>query len=120
MYIVYYKVNWFLFCEFFCRYGVYKLVMLLFLLAKKPLWRASKYRVVSVLSLQPIKPLVFFPVNQPVSAIIFKMATSRDREILNAIVNPLLPIGEGVFDDSEKIPQDLKDDEDQVDTQEYR
>ena len=48
------------------------------------------------------------------------MATSRDREILNAIVNPLLPIGEGVFDDSEKIPQDLKDDEDQVDTQEYR
>ena len=26
------------------------------------------------------------------------MANSRDRQILNSIINPLLPIGEGVFD----------------------
>ena len=26
------------------------------------------------------------------------MANSRDRQILNSIVNPLLPIGEGVYD----------------------
>ncbi len=48
------------------------------------------------------------------------MATARDREILNAIVNPLLPIGEGVYDDSEKVPKDLKDEEDAIDSQEFR
>ena len=37
------------------------------------------------------------------------MSSRRDREILNAIVNPLLPVGEGVFDDEENVPQDLKD-----------
>ena len=37
------------------------------------------------------------------------MSSKRDREILNAIVNPLLPVGEGVFDDEENVPQDLKD-----------
>jgi hypothetical protein len=47
-----------------------------------------------------------------------EMATQRDREILNAIVNPLLPIGESVFDDEEQIPENLKDSE--QDTQEYR
>ena len=26
------------------------------------------------------------------------MANSRDRQILNSIINPLLPIGEGVYD----------------------
>lgn len=37
------------------------------------------------------------------------MASSRDRQILNAIVNPLLPVGEAIFDDEEKLPEDLKD-----------
>ena len=48
-----------------------------------------------------------------------KMATKRDREILNAIVNPLLPVGEAVFDDEEKLPQNLKD-VDELDTKLYR
>ena len=47
------------------------------------------------------------------------MATKRDREILNAIVNPLLPVGEAVFDDEQKVPQELNDNE-EIDTQEYR
>lgn len=37
------------------------------------------------------------------------MASTRDRQILNAIVNPLLPVGEAIFDDEEKLPSDLKD-----------
>lgn len=37
------------------------------------------------------------------------MATKRDREILNAIVNPLLPVGEAIFDDEQKVPENLKD-----------
>ena len=47
------------------------------------------------------------------------MATKRDREILNALVNPLLPLGEAVFDDNDKLPQDLKD-IGEKDTQIYR
>jgi len=47
------------------------------------------------------------------------MATRRDREILNAVINPLLPVGEGLFDDEEAIPADLKD-YDEEDTQEFR
>jgi len=39
------------------------------------------------------------------------MATAHDRLILNAIVNPLLPLGEGVFDEEQLLPVDLKDDE---------
>ena len=30
------------------------------------------------------------------------MSTSKDRQILNSIVNPLLPIGEAVFDPEEE------------------
>ena len=48
-----------------------------------------------------------------------QMATQRDREILNAIVNPLLPVGEAVFDDADQIPVTLQDEE--VDnTEEYK
>ena len=47
------------------------------------------------------------------------MATQRDREILNAVVNPLLPIGEAVFDDEENIPNDLQD-EIQPNTEKYK
>ena len=47
------------------------------------------------------------------------MATKRDREILNALVNPLLPVGEAVFDDDNKVPQELRDIEEK-DTQIYR
>ena len=47
------------------------------------------------------------------------MSSQRDREILNAIVNPLLPVGEGVFDDEEKVPKELKD-EGEKDTKEFR
>ena len=39
------------------------------------------------------------------------MSTPHDRLVLNAIVNPLLPIGEGVFDDEQLLPQELKDNE---------
>lgn len=39
------------------------------------------------------------------------MASKHDREILNAIVNPLLPLGEGVFDDEDALPENLKDEE---------
>ena len=47
------------------------------------------------------------------------MATQRDREILNAIVNPLFPVGEAVFDDADQIPVTLQDEE--VDnTEEYK
>ena len=51
--------------------------------------------------------------------ILKQMATQRDREILNAIVNPLLPVGEAVFDDADQIPVTLQDEE--VDnTEEYK
>ena len=43
------------------------------------------------------------------------MATERDRMILNAIVNPLMPLGEGVFDDEKLLPDDLKDNEPDTD-----
>merc|ERR1712037_710668 len=48
------------------------------------------------------------------------MATKRDREILNAVVNPLLPLGEAVFDDDDIVPEDLKDIEEKIDTKTYR
>ena len=32
------------------------------------------------------------------ASLLNNMANSRDRQILNSIINPLLPIGEGVFD----------------------
>ena len=48
------------------------------------------------------------------------MATKRDREILNAVVNPLLPLGEAVFDDDDIVPEDLKDTEEKIDTKTYR
>ena len=47
------------------------------------------------------------------------MSSKRDREILNAIVNPLLPVGEGIFDDEEKVPKELKD-KGEEDTKEFR
>lgn len=31
------------------------------------------------------------------------MATKHDRDILNSILNPLLPLGEGVFDDEAEL-----------------
>ena len=37
------------------------------------------------------------------------MSTAGDREILNSVVNPLLPLGEGVFDEENEIPKTLKD-----------
>ena len=37
------------------------------------------------------------------------MATPRDRQILNSLVNPNLPLGEGVFDEENQLPEDLKD-----------
>lgn len=39
------------------------------------------------------------------------MSSSADRLILNAVVNPMLPLGEGVFDDQESLPVGLQDDE---------
>ena len=54
--------------------------------------------------------------NQPFTS---NMATSRDREILNAIVNPLLPIGEAIFDDEQNLPQNLKD-EKEPETEAYK
>ena len=44
------------------------------------------------------------------------MSSSRDRQILNAIVNPLLPIGEGAYDDEQLLPEDLKDNEPETET----
>ena len=47
------------------------------------------------------------------------MANSRDRQILNSIVNPLLPIGEGVYDlEGECFKSSLN--EDIPDTEETR
>ena len=43
------------------------------------------------------------------------MSTPRDRLILNAIINPLLPLGEGVFDEEQSLPADLKDNEPETD-----
>lgn len=39
------------------------------------------------------------------------MSNPHDRIILNSVVNPLLPLGEGVYDDEHEIPDTLKDDE---------
>ena len=43
------------------------------------------------------------------------MSTPRDRLILNAIVNPLLPLGEGDFDDDKLLPDELQDNEPNTD-----
>merc|ERR1711862_232144 len=45
----------------------------------------------------------------------FVMSNSRDRQILNSIVNPLLPIGEAVFDPEEEGKE--RDPEDAVETE---
>eukprot|EP00096_Caligus_rogercresseyi_P010165 TRINITY_DN3605_c0_g1_i1.p1 TRINITY_DN3605_c0_g1~~TRINITY_DN3605_c0_g1_i1.p1 ORF type:complete len:200 (-),score=59.95 TRINITY_DN3605_c0_g1_i1:43-642(-) len=37
------------------------------------------------------------------------MSTQRDREILNAVINPSIPIGEGVFDDENQLDESLTD-----------
>ncbi|XP_040583058.1 tetratricopeptide repeat protein 36 [Lepeophtheirus salmonis] len=37
------------------------------------------------------------------------MSTRRDREILNAVINPSIPIGEGVFDEENAIDESLQD-----------
>ena len=39
------------------------------------------------------------------------MSTSADRQILNSVVNPLIPLGEGVYDDDKAIDKDLRDNE---------
>ncbi|TRY75778.1 hypothetical protein TCAL_07025 [Tigriopus californicus] len=39
------------------------------------------------------------------------MSNPHDRIILNSVVNPLLPLGEGVYDDEHEIPETLKDNE---------
>lgn len=44
------------------------------------------------------------------------MATKRDKQILNSILNPQLPIGEAVYD--EDIPEHIRDEEE--DTEEVR
>jgi len=43
------------------------------------------------------------------------MSTPGDRQILNSLTNPLLPLGEGVFDDRKPLPDELKDEEDEDD-----
>ena len=47
--------------------------------------------------------------------ILLRMSTKRDRLILNAIINPLLPLGDGVFDDEKLLTDDLKDNEPDTD-----
>ena len=37
------------------------------------------------------------------------MSNSRDRQILNSIVTPLLPIGEGVYDEQEEEEENDED-----------
>jgi hypothetical protein len=39
------------------------------------------------------------------------MTTPHDRQVLNSVLNPLMPIGEGVFDDENQIPKELTDNE---------
>ena len=46
------------------------------------------------------------------------MSTSADRQILNSVVNPLIPLGEGVYDDDNAIDKDLRDNEE--DTEQLR
>ena len=41
------------------------------------------------------------------------MANSRDRQILNSIINPLLPIGEGGYDYEEECIEDGSEWEDE-------
>ena len=48
-----------------------------------------------------------------------KMASSHDRKVINSILNPTLPLGEGVHDDVEEDARDLRDPEEE-DTEEIR
>merc|ERR1712106_638522 len=41
-----------------------------------------------------------------------KMTTQSDREVLNSILNPNLPLGEGLFDPEERVPEDKSDEDD--------
>merc|ERR1711892_225403 len=41
-----------------------------------------------------------------------KMTTQNDREVLNSILNPNLPLGEGLLDPEERVPEDKSDEED--------
>ena len=43
------------------------------------------------------------------------MSNQHDRQILNSVVNPLLPLGEGVYDDENQVPKDLQDEEVETD-----
>ena len=48
-----------------------------------------------------------------------KMASAHDRKVINSILNPTLPLGEGVHDDVEEDAKDLRDPEEE-DTEEIR
>ena len=37
------------------------------------------------------------------------MSNSKDRQILNSIITPLLPIGEGVYDEQEEVDENDAD-----------
>ena len=37
------------------------------------------------------------------------MASAHDRKVINSILNPTLPLGEGVHDDVEEDARDLRD-----------
>ena len=37
------------------------------------------------------------------------MASSHDRKVVNSILNPTLPLGEGVHDDVEEDTRELRD-----------
>merc|ERR1712083_61146 len=41
-----------------------------------------------------------------------KMTTQNDREVLNSILNPNLPLGEGLFDPEEKVAEEKSDKDD--------
>ena len=43
-----------------------------------------------------------------ISVAYFTMSNPDDRRILNSVVNPMLPLGEGVYDDQEDL-KDVKD-----------
>lgn len=43
------------------------------------------------------------------------MSNAGDREILNAVLNPSLPVGEGLYDEANLAPEQLRDDDDDDD-----
>ena len=47
------------------------------------------------------------------------MASAHDRKVINSILNPTLPLGEGVHDDVEEDARELRDPEEE-DTEEIR